>query len=45
MATIENDEFQINKKKYIGNDPINIVWSEEPSEFDLNTIMSSLNFV
>ena len=30
--------------RYIGNDPINIVWSEEPSEYHFNTIISAFNF-
>lgn len=45
MTTNVNDAQQINKKKYIGNDSVHIVWSDNSREYRPGTIKSSFNFV
>lgn len=43
MLNDESNEQQIGKKRYIGNDHIHIIWSDNISNYDISTITSSFN--
>jgi len=45
MPTKENDEQQIHKKRHVGNDNINIIWSEHKKDYDPFTIKTQFNHV
>jgi hypothetical protein len=45
MPTVRDDPQQIEKKKYIGNDSVHIVWSENDREYKPGTISGAFNFV
>eukprot|EP01028_Stygiella_incarcerata_P005320 TRINITY_DN22551_c0_g1_i1.p1 TRINITY_DN22551_c0_g1~~TRINITY_DN22551_c0_g1_i1.p1 ORF type:complete len:1510 (-),score=387.32 TRINITY_DN22551_c0_g1_i1:105-4634(-) len=45
MPTKEGDDQQIQKKRHVGNDVVNIVWSEHCHDFHRNTITSQFNDV
>ena len=45
MPTNPEDEQQINKKKYVGNDPVHIVWCENDRDYKGGIITSSFNFI
>ena len=44
MPTVRGDPQQIAKKKFIGNDPIQVVWNESDKPYQQNTIKSNFNF-
>ncbi len=44
MATNFNDTQQLEKKKYVGNDSVHIVWSENDREYKPGTITGAFNF-
>lgn len=43
MPTNKQDEQQIHKKRHVGNDIVNIVWSENSRDYRPNTITSQFN--
>ncbi|KAL6079276.1 Rap-GAP domain-containing protein [Balamuthia mandrillaris] len=43
MPTSSSDHQQIHKKRHVGNDNVQIVWSENPKEYDPATITSQFN--
>eukprot|EP00826_Nyctotherus_ovalis_P036327 TRINITY_DN3210_c0_g5_i1.p1 TRINITY_DN3210_c0_g5~~TRINITY_DN3210_c0_g5_i1.p1 ORF type:complete len:293 (-),score=73.37 TRINITY_DN3210_c0_g5_i1:171-1049(-) len=45
MPTLLDDDQQVDKKKYIGNDSVHIVWNENDREYRPGTITGALNFV
>lgn len=45
MQTVLKDEQQLEKKKYVGNDSIHIVWNENDRAYRPGTITSAFNFV
>jgi hypothetical protein len=45
MPTKEGDDQQIQKKRHVGNDVVNVVWSEHCHDFHRNTITSQFNDV
>lgn len=44
MATNVNDTQQLEKKKYVGNDSVHIIWSENDREYKPGTITGAFNF-
>ncbi len=44
MATNFGDAQQVEKKKYVGNDSVHIVWSENDREYKPGTITGAFNF-
>lgn len=44
MPTKEGDEQQLEKKKYVGNDSVHIVWSENDRDYRPGTITGAFNF-
>jgi len=44
MPTEPGDEQQLEKKKYVGNNPVHIVWSENDRNYKAGTITGSFNF-
>lgn len=45
MPTERDSEQQILKKRHVGNDLVNIVWSEEYRDYRIDTILTHLNSV
>lgn len=45
METIPTDPQQLEKKKYVGNDSVHLVWSENDREYKAGTIAGAFNFV
>jgi hypothetical protein len=45
MPTDPNDPQQVAKKRHVGNDNVNIVWSENSREYRIDTIVTHLIFV
>jgi len=45
MPTVPNDNQQLEKKKYVGNDSIHIVWNENDREYRPGTITGAFNFI
>ena len=45
MKTKDGDDQQLEKKKYVANDSIHIVWSENDREYTPGTITSHFNFI
>eukprot|EP00826_Nyctotherus_ovalis_P017196 TRINITY_DN15043_c0_g1_i1.p1 TRINITY_DN15043_c0_g1~~TRINITY_DN15043_c0_g1_i1.p1 ORF type:complete len:232 (+),score=39.46 TRINITY_DN15043_c0_g1_i1:3-698(+) len=45
MPTVVRDEQQLEKKKYVGNDSIHIIWNENDRAYRPGTITSAFNFV
>jgi len=45
METNRKDLQQVEKKKYVGNDSIHIVWNENDKEYKPGTITGAFNFV
>ena len=43
MPTDPNDKQQIYKKRHIGNDNVNVIWSENDCDYDPQTISSQFN--
>ncbi|EFC50362.1 rap/ran GTPase-activating protein [Naegleria gruberi] len=45
MPNNSKDPQQIHKKRHVGNDHVNIIWSEHTRDYYRNTIISQFNFV
>ncbi|KAF0981277.1 hypothetical protein FDP41_012537 [Naegleria fowleri] len=45
MPNNPKDPQQIHKKRHVGNDHVNIIWSEHTRDYYRNTIISQFNFV
>ena len=45
MKTNINDVQQLEKKKYVGNDSVHIIWCENDRDYKPGTITGSFNFV
>lgn len=45
MPTIEGDDQQISKKRHVGNDHVNIIWSENSHNYRNYTVPSQYNSV
>jgi hypothetical protein len=45
MPTTKKEPQQIHKKRHVGNDHVNIIWTEHTRDYYKNTIVSHFNFV
>lgn len=45
MPTSKKEPQQIHKKRHVGNDHVNIIWSEHSRDYYKNTIISHFNFI
>jgi len=45
MPNNPKDPQQIHKKRHVGNDHVNVIWSEHTRDYYKNTIISQFNFV